>query len=57
MPLGILPGHLIASNGLVEKRQQLRTQERRSQDLMLFTDHDLLVSQANGDIWADHVSG
>jgi hypothetical protein len=42
LPLGILPGHLTAAHGLVQKRQHLRAQQRRSQDLMSAADHGLV---------------
>jgi hypothetical protein len=57
LPLGILLGHLTAADRLVEKRQQLRAQQRRSQDPMLVTDRGLVLSQVNGDVRTDHVPG
>ena len=57
LPLGILPGHLTAAHCLVQKRQHLRPQQHRSQDLMPAADHGFIVSQANGDVRTDHVPG
>jgi hypothetical protein len=55
LPLGILPGHLTAAYCLVEKRQHLGAQKRRSQELMVAADHSLFTSQADRDVRADHV--
>jgi hypothetical protein len=44
LPLGILPGHLTAAHGLVQKRQYLGAQQGRGQDLMPAADHGLVVS-------------
>ena len=55
LSLRILPGHLAAAYCLVEKRQHLGAQQRRGQELMVAANHGLIVSQANGDVRADHV--
>src|SRR5215475_2669394 len=57
LSLGILPGHLTAAYRLVEKRQHLRAQKRRSQELMFAADHRLIAGQANGGVRTDHVPG
>jgi len=57
LSLSILPRQLTAAHCLVEKRQHLRAQQHRSQDLMFAADHGLVLSQANGDVGTDHVPG
>ena len=57
LPLGFLPGHLTAAHCLVQKREHLGAQQRRSQDLMSAADHGLVLSQADGDVRTDHVPG
>jgi len=54
---GILLGHLAAAYRLVQERKQLRAQQRRSQKLMIFGYHGLVMGELKGDLRADHVFG